>query len=261
MTRRLLLRLLYTLITLGLLLPILALVYLSLVRQWAFPQLLGANFSAHHWAVAVQGTSGLWESVLTSLGISGAVACMATAGGFVISRYVLYHRHGRRLLAVAYYPYLIAPVVMGVMLQFYFIQMGITGTVWGVVLAQLLFVFPYAVLFFAGFWTAHTRAIEGQAITLGARRSQVLFSVLLPMAREWLYICCFQCFMISWFEYGMTQYVGIGKVATLTVRTMQYIREANPHVAAVAACLMVLPPVALLFLNRRLLLRDAQSHD
>jgi putative spermidine/putrescine transport system permease protein len=254
-------RVAYSLVTLGLILPIAALVYLSLVNRWEFPQLFGADFTLGNWADAVSGTSGLWESFFTSLGIAAFIGLISTAGGFVVSRAIMYHRRGQLLLSMAYYPYLIAPVILGVMLQFYFIKLGISGTLVGVVTAQMLFIFPYAVLFFAGFWTPQTQAIEGQAKTLGAGQGQVLKGVLLPMAKEWLYICFFQCFMISWFEYGVTQYAGIGKVSTLTVRTMQYVKEANPHVAAVAACLMVLPLVAFLLLNRRFLYRNTEAHD
>ncbi|MEY3444880.1 MAG: hypothetical protein RLZZ519_3161 [Bacteroidota bacterium] len=251
----------YGLLVAFLVLPVAALIYLSFVRYWSFPQLIDADFSFENWISAIGGTAGLPLSFLTSLGIALTVSLISTMGGFVVGRHVLYHRRAQSLLSLAYYPYLIAPVVLGVMLQYYFIKLGISGTLTGVVVAQLLFVFPYAVLFFAGFWTPQTKAIEGQASTLGASSGQILRKVLLPMAREWLYICFFQCFMISWFEYGITQYVGIGKVSTLTVRTMQYVKEANPHVAAVAACIMVLPLIIMLLLNRRILYRNTELHD
>ena len=67
--------------------------------------------------------------------------------------------------------------------------------------------------------------------------------------------------MFSWFEYGVTQFVGIGKVPTLTVRTMQFVKEANPQFDAVSACLMVLPLLAFMLLNARLLYRNLDRHD
>ncbi len=254
-------RLGYRLLAAVLLLPILSLTYLSFVQQWEFPQLLDAQYSLQNWSDAFRGTDGLIESFLTSTVLALSTGFIATASGFLICRAIMYHRHKTLLLSLAYYPYLIAPVVLGVMLQFYFIKLGIMGTLAGVLLAQFLFIFPYAVLFFAGFWTEQTRAIEGQATTLGASPGQVLRRVLVPMAKAWLSTCFFQCFMISWFEFGVTKFVGIGKVSTLTVRTMQYVKEANPHVAAVAACLMVLPLVVFLLLNRRFLIRNTENHD
>lgn len=251
----------YAAIAIALAMPMLTLIYLSLVRQWEFPALLGSQFSTDNWQAAYAGTAGIWDSILISVAISASVSLIATATGWILARVVCYHPRGARLMAFAYFPYLLAPVILGVMLQFFFIKLGIAGTVFGVITAQLLFIIPYAILFFAGFWTPHTRALEGQAITLGANPAQVFRKLLLPIARPWLAMAAFQCFMISWFEYGLTQYVGIGKVPTLTVRTMMYVKEANPHIAAVAACTMVLPLLLLIILNRSWLYRNTEQHD
>lgn len=248
------------LVAVALLLPLAMLLYLSVLRQWAFPQLADVPWTGQQWATAWS-AGGLVGSLGLSLLLSGGLAVVATALGFVVSRQVMAHTRARLLLSLAYYPYLIAPVILGVMLQYYFIRLGISGTLTGVALAQFLFVFPYAVLFFAAFWTPRIRDMEGQALTLGASSRQVLRQVLLPAARPWMAICLFQCFLLSWFEYGMTQYVGIGKVGTLTVRTMQYIKEANPHLAAVAACMMLLPLLLFPLLNRQFQFRNPEGHD
>lgn len=251
---------LHALLAVALLLPLLILLYLSVLRQWAFPALLDVPWTTQQWTDAAS-AGGLLGSLLLSVGLSGGLAVLATGAGFAVSRQLMAHPRAKRLLSLAYYPYLIAPVILGVMLQYYFIRLGITGTLFGVACAQFLFVFPYAVLFFAAFWTPRVRDLEGQALTLGASRGQVLRQVLLPAARSWLALCAFQCFLLSWFEYGMTQYVGIGKVGTLTVRTMQYIKEANPHLAAVAACMMLLPLLLFPLLNRQFRLRNPDGHD
>jgi putative spermidine/putrescine transport system permease protein len=253
-------RSLTTLLALCLLLPLLILLYLSVLRQWAFPALLDVPWTMQQWTDAAS-AGGLLGSLLLSVALSGSLAVLATAAGFVISRQLMSHPRAKILLSLAYYPYLIAPVILGVMLQYYFIRLGITGTLSGVMLAQFLFVFPYAVLYFAAFWTPRIRDMEGQSLTLGATQGQTFRRVLLPAARSWLALCAFQCFLLSWFEYGMTQYVGIGKVGTLTVRTMQYIKEANPHLAAVAACMMLLPLLLFPLLNRQFRFRNPEDHD
>lgn len=255
----LIIKLVYSTLAILLTLPIAALIYLSLARQWSFPSLFDAQFGFENWQLALGGTQGLIGSFFISLGISISIALACTFLGFVVARYIMFSRRSASLHAIAYYPYLIAPIILGVMLRFYFIKMGISGTITGVWLAQFIFIFPYAILFFAGFWTNHVKAIEGQAQTLGASPFQVFRRVLIPYGREWLYICFFQTLMISWFEYGLTQYAGIGKVPTLTVRTMQFVKEANPHFAAVAACLMVFPLLAFVLLNSRMLYRNTEN--
>jgi putative spermidine/putrescine transport system permease protein len=242
-------------------LPVLVLAYLSLARQWSFPALFDASFSLENWALAMGGTQGLLASLGTSILLAGSIAICSTLLGFWTSRHLMYDPLGRKLIQVAYYPYLIAPVILGVMLRYYFIKMGLSGTFLGVWLAQFIFIYPYAVLYFSGFWTNLIQAMEGQAKTLGANGLQIFFKVLLPSAKEWLLVCIFQTLMISWFEYGLTQYVGIGKVPTLTIRTMQFVKEANPHFAAVAACMMVFPLLAFALLNSRYLYRNTEQHD
>ena len=173
---------LYSLIALLLCLPLAALVYLSLARQWSFPALIDASFGVASWSLALGGTQGLVESLLLSTGIATSIAAACTIAGFIIARSIAYHPWRRGLLSMAYYPYLIAPVILGVMLRFYFIKLGISGTVIGVWMAQFLFIFPFAILFFAGFWSHRIQEMEGQDMTLGASPTQVFYRVLLPAA-------------------------------------------------------------------------------
>ena len=56
-------------------------------------------------------------------------------------------------------------------------------------------------------------------------------------------------------RYGITQLIGIGKVDTLTIRVMQFVREANPYLAAVTSCLMIAPPLLLLAINKKAFLK------
>ena len=156
------------------------------------------------------------------------------------------------LLKSAFLPYTIAPVVMGAMMQYYFIKIGISGSVPGVMIAQLLFILPYSVLLFSTFWSVKIRQMIHQAKTLGASDQTVNRTILLPLSGPWLFLCFVQCFLISWFEYGMTRLVGVGKVETLTIKVMLFVEEANPYLAAVSACLMIFPVLILLIINGRL---------
>jgi putative spermidine/putrescine transport system permease protein len=225
--------------------PILSLVYLSLQTQWEYPVL--TNFTAQQWIDALpQGE--ILSSLMLSLGISMMLATVATCGGFLLSRSIAQRPSW---ISLAFYPYLIAPVIFGVMLQYYFVRMELTGTVAGVLLAQLLFILPYSILLYATFWNKRVTNTAFQASTLGASEWQVFTTILLPMARPWMLLCFIQCFLISWFEYGITQVIGVGKINTLTMATMHFVREANPHLAAISSLLMVIPVLLLLGLNRR----------
>ncbi len=250
-------RLLSIPILLFILLPLFAVLYLSLVEYWSFPVLFRADFTGRWWGDLLQGRNPLLYSLGLSLGLSAGISVLATVFGFLSSRFLLFGRGREAWVRLAFYPYLIAPVVLGFMLQFYFVRMGLTGTLAGVFLAQALFVMPYSVLLLSTFWTEEVRQLAAQAQSLGASSAQVNRTILLPMARPWILLCLVQCFLISWFEYGITQLIGLGKVETLTIQAMNYTREASPHLGALSACLMIFPVLLLLLINQRLLLKRA----
>jgi putative spermidine/putrescine transport system permease protein len=236
-------------------LPFFALLYLSLQRAWRFPDLWSEGAGLVHWRQALLAGEGLLGSLGLSILLSVGVALTSAGLGFAVSGAIASRPQARRWLALAYFPYLLAPVVLAAMVQVYFVRIGLSGTVSGVLLAQLLFVFPYAVLYFSGFWTARLQRTLLTARTLGASRQQVLRQVLWPMGRNTLLMGAFQCFLLSWFEYGLTRLIGVGAVPTMTLQTLHYVQEGNPHLAAVASLMMVLPAALLILLNRRFLFR------
>ena len=183
-----------------LLLPLLTIGYLSVATQWTFPKLWQGPFTMQYWSGLIQSGNALAASLALSLGVSITIAGSATVFGFVVSKQLAFGAKTRGLLRLAYFPYLIAPVVFGSMLQFYFVRLGLTGSIAGVWLAQVLFVFPYGLLFLSTFWNDRLKQTAFQATTLGASSWQLYRSVLIPMARPWLFICFVQCFLISWFE-------------------------------------------------------------
>lgn len=247
------------LIFLSFIIPFGLLVYLSFSSQWYYPSIFSHPFTGENWQIFITGGSGLLQSTALSLGLSATVSFLAVTFGFFTSRAIAYYTSSRWWLVSAYFPYVIAPVVLAVMLNYYFLQLGLSGTVPGVIAAQLLITMPYAVIFFYSFWSRKIRDAENLVLTLGGNFRTVLKHAILPSAKSLLAVCFFQCFLISWFEYGLTQFIGVGKVETLTIMVYRFITEANPHLAALAGVLLILPPLTLLFVNRKFLLPKVWS--
>jgi putative spermidine/putrescine transport system permease protein len=235
------------------------LIYLSFSTDWYFPTLFGHPFTLENWELLFTGSSQLLNSGFLSLMLSLSVSAIATTAGFFASRAISYYTQSHWWLVSAFFPYVIAPVVFAVMLNYYFLQLNLSGTLGGVLLAQLFITFPYATIFFHGFWNQHIQNLEGLVATMGGNFFTILKHALFPSARGLYIICFFQCFLISWFEYGLTQYIGVGKIQTLTVLVYRYVGEANPYLAALAGVLLILPPLFLLFFNRKYLLQNVWS--
>ncbi len=231
-------------------------VWLSLISGWRFPDILPQYTGFANWETILSSEAGLLQSFISSVTISLSVAIVTTLSGFFISRSVFYNKYSRVLTLFTYFPYILAPVVFAACLSFFFLKMGLFGNITGVIVAQFLVTFPYALIFFSSFWNKKVKSYEDLVATLGGNRFQAFTKVLLPLAKSLLLICFFQTFLISWFEYGLTSIIGVGKVQTLTIKVFLFIKESNYYYGALSCCLLIFPPVVLLYFNKKYVFKN-----
>jgi putative spermidine/putrescine transport system permease protein len=231
--------------------PFAYLLLLSLAGQSPYPDLVPQTFGFDRWRAVFSGGD-LLTSLAISVAVSTAVALLATSAGYVSGRAVARETHPAHFLYLAYLPYAFSPVVLGACLLFFFIRLGLVATLPGVVLAHAIPAFGFSVVFWVPFWNEEKRAMEELVQTLGGTRRQALRRVLLPLSRGPWILCFFQTFLISWFQYGLTVLVGGGNVQTLPVKIYDYLGEADIGYAAVASLLLVVPPLVLMAVNRRI---------
>jgi len=237
--------------------PFLVLALLSVAGSWEFPDLLPTRLSLGRWAAVLGGDSALLPCLGLSLLVSVSVAILATSAGFVSARAVADHPHRRLLMLLAYLPFAASPVILGVCLLYVYIRLGLVATVAGVVLSHTIFAYAFAVVFWVPFWNPEKLAYEDLVRTLGGTRAHAYTRVILPLSKDPILVCFLQTFLISWFQYGLTLLVGGGKVDTLPLRVYAYVGEANLGYAAVASSLLLLPPLVLSWVNRRVIGRVA----
>lgn len=242
-------------IALAFLFPVAYLLILSLAETWIFPQVFPEALTIDRWTSLLTGNNDLFNSLILSLVTAVSVATIATFAGFYTSKHLAYHPQHNLWMRLSYFPFVLSPVIYAAVLYYYFIQFGLSGNVFGVISGQLLIAYPYSVILFSGFWNKRTEHIEKLVQTLGGDRWQTYRRVLLPMAQGLLLVCFFQTFLISWFEYGLTTIIGVGKVQTLTLKVFQNINEANFYNAALSSSLLVLPPIILLYFNKQYLFK------
>ncbi len=228
----------------------------SVAVNYRFPLLLPEGLTTDYWQQIFNTNSTIGSSILTSILIATLTASLATAVGFMVSKTLAYHPRRPIFEILAYLPYAFSPVVYAYCLNFFFNKANLTGHTEGVILAQFILTFPFAIILFLNHWNNNLQAMEQLTYTLGGSVFQVYKRVLLPMSKPILTLCFFQTFLISWFEYGLTSVIGLGKVQTLTIKVYQFIGESNVYFAALASCLLVFPPLALLWFNRRFVFKD-----
>lgn len=236
-------------------LPFCYLLALSMATEWRFPDLLPVGWTLGHWEEL--GTAGgNWAASLgISILLAVCVALFSTTLGFLTAWQLAWHPKKQWWIVLAYFPYAFSPVVYAHSIKFYFNVANLSGTLTGVMIAQCILTFPFAILLFINHFDHSLKAMEDLTYTLGGSSKVVFWKVLAPVSRTVLMICFFQTFLISWFEYGLTSVIGLGQVRTLTIGVYQYIGESNIYVAALASCLVSLPPLFLLWLNQRFVFR------
>lgn len=232
--------------------PVLYLVALSIAGPWPYPDLLPRDVRFDRWTALLSGDHDLLGSALTSVTLASAVGLLSAVLGLFIARAVASHPYRRGLTLTAHLPLAISPVILGVCLLYFLIRLDLAATLAGVMLSHLVFALAFAVVFWLPFWNAEKRAYEDLVRTLGGGTRDFYARVVFPLTRGPFVICFFQTFLISWFQYGLTVLVGSGKVRTLPLEVYEYVAEANLGYAAVASCLLVLPPVLLGWLNLRI---------
>lgn len=237
--------------------PLLFLGLLSVAGPWPYPELLPGSLRFDRWTRLLSGESDLFRSASLSFVLASTVGFFSTTLGLFTARAVSEHRHRRTLALVAYIPLAISPVILGVCLLYFYIRLRLVATISGVILAHVIFGYAYAVVFWIPFWNAEKRAYSDLVRTLGGRTRDFYWRVLLPLSRGPFLICFFQTFLISWFQYGLTLLVGSGKIETLPLKVYDYVGEANIGYAAVAGCLLVLPPILVAWTNHRIVRRLA----
>lgn len=136
-------------------------------------------------------------------------------------------------------------------LQLFYIKLGLTGTLQGVVLAHLLPTLPFAAFVSAGIYANFNSRYEKQARTLGATSLQTLWHVTRPVLQSGVIVVALFSFLISWAQYALTIQIGYGRITTLPTLVFGYLGGGNTQFAAAAGLIiMVIPVIAIISLAR-----------
>lgn len=244
-----------TLLVVGLLLPFVPLLVWAGAGQWRYPAVVPQHFSDRGVRLLVDPASDVLQGLVTSLALGLSVSVIACAVGLSAGRALgLYSFRGKRLVQFLLLAPAIVPglaVTLGI--QVFFLRYGLSGTVPGVVLVQLVPTIPYVTLVLGSAFSNFEVGYEEQARTLGGGPLRTFWHVTLPTIRPALVVAAFFAFLISWSEYILTLLVGGGTVKTLPLLLFAYIGSSDLNLAAALAVLFVLPPFLLVLITSRYL--------
>jgi raffinose/stachyose/melibiose transport system permease protein len=208
-------------------------------------------------------TSGrFWGQVLTSSIVAGGttfgVVAFGVMAAYVIARYDFKGREFLYSLFIAglLFPLTIAVLPLTVMLR----DLGLFGSVWGLIIPQVAFALPVTVIILVPFLRAIPAELEDAAAIDGASRIGFFWRILLPLSGPGLVTVGVLAFVGSWNAYLLPLFVlGTGGASpenhTLPLGVQQFSTQYSANTAGVLAftSLAMLPAlVFFLALQRRI---------
>ncbi|MEM8702002.1 MAG: ABC transporter permease subunit [Pseudomonadota bacterium] len=211
-------------------------------RSWWFPAVLPQKWSLGRMTDAF----GMGAPALAAtLALAIAAASIATA----LTLWLLDARSARnaatqgKLNILIFVPLLLPQISFLFGLQMLFLFVGLSGTLLAVLLAQLVFVFPYAFLALSDPWNRLDPRYAKVATSMGASRLKVFWQVRLPLLLRPVLVTFAVAAAVSVGQYLPTLMIGAGRVVTVTTESVALASGGNRQVAALYAMLQLIIPL------------------
>jgi putative spermidine/putrescine transport system permease protein len=240
--------------------PLALLLVYAFSTRWFFPQPFPQTWTAAAFVRLrdePRVLSGLKDSILIALSVS----VIALILGFPAARALgLRHFRGRQVAwLLLFLPTVTPPLAIGMGLNILFLQIGLAGSLPGVVLAHLIPTLPYVILTLAGGYARFDENFEFQSLVLGASPARTFLTVTLPLIAPNVLVASLFAFLISWSQYLLTLLIGSGRIITLPILLFSTASGGNPTTLAALALLFLLPPMLVIAITARQLQQQSST--
>ncbi len=227
----------------------------AFAERWYFPNKLPQEFGFAFWekvfsprgnALASLGTS-IWIALLTVF-VSLAVAMPA---GFALARLKL--RYRSLILLAFLLPQAIPNIPIYVNIARIFYELGLNGTILGVVLVHAAHGLVLAVWIASAAFASVDVSLEEAARNMGASAWTCFRTVTLPLAAPGLIASAIFVFLESLDEFTGTYFVGVPDVTTLPLLMFNASMGGNYQIASITALLLLVPSIAFMLVVERFL--------
>jgi len=238
--------------------PLANLLLWAFAEKWYFPSKLPSEFGFSFWqrvfnprgnALASLGTS-VWIAVLTVI-VSLAVAIPA---GYALARSRLPWRG--IILFLFLLPQAVPNLPIYVNIARVFYEIGLNGTVIGVVLVHAAHGLVLAVWIASAAFAAVDASLDEAARNLGASPWTCFRTITLPLAAPGLMASAIFVFLESLDEFTGTYFVGVPDVTTLPLLMFNASMGGNYQIASITALLLLLPSIGFMLVVERFLKAD-----
>ena len=233
--------------------PLLNMLIWTVTEAWYFPAKLPVRWGFAFWGKVFRPEAGamqaLWTSLVIALMTVALSLAVAIPAGYALSKRSLPMRS--LFLLFFLLPQAFPTVAVHLNIARIFYTLGLTGTIWGVMLVHAIQGLVFAVwIASASFAAIGPEQVEA-ARNLGASPLRAFLTVSLPLAAPGLMASAIFVFLISLDEFSGTFFVGVPDVRTLPLTMLNAALEGNYQIASITALLLLVPSVLfMLFVER-----------
>ena len=197
------------------------------------------------WLSAIQ--LSMWTAIAASL----LATTLGGALAFGLNRYDV--RWSKPIWGLAVLPILVPPVIIAVGMMSFFLQIGIWGTPWAIVLAHGIVFAPFPFIMISSGLDEIDTAFEEAAQILGASKTQTLRTITIPLIASNVTIGTLFVFIISLNEYLIALFVSGPGTETVPILIFSMLRYSySPTIAAISVLYMVLTVGIILIIDFKL---------
>jgi ABC-type spermidine/putrescine transport system permease subunit II len=238
--------------------PLANLLLWAFAERWYFPGKLPQEFGLKFWLQVFQPRGNALQSLITSVWIAVLTVafCLAVAvpAGYALARLKLPWRGAVLLLFLLPQAIPNLPIYVNIARMFY--EVGLNGTVVGVVLVHASHGLVLAVWIASAAFAAVDESLEQAARNLGAGPWRSFATITLPLAAPGLIASAIFVFLESLDEFTGTYFVGVPDVITLPLLMFNASMGGNYQIASITALLLLVPSIAFMLLVERFLKAD-----
>jgi len=238
--------------------PLANLLLWAFAERWYFPGKLPQEIGLKFWVQVFQPRGNAVQSLLTSVAIAllTVAFCLAVAvpAGYALARLKLPWRGFILMLFLLPQAIPNLPIYVNIARMFY--EVGLNGTVFGVVLVHASHGLVLAVWIASAAFAAVDESLEQAARNLGAGPWQSFATITLPLAAPGLIASAIFVFLESLDEFTGTYFVGVPDVITLPLLMFNASMGGNYQIASITALLLLVPSIGFMLLVERFLKAD-----
>jgi putative spermidine/putrescine transport system permease protein len=238
--------------------PLANLALWSVAERWYTPYKLPVTYGTRYWEQVFRPTGDAMVSLGTSVWIAVLTVVLALAlsvpAGYALARLKLPVRS--LFMIVFLLPQAFPSVAIYINVARIFYNIGINGTVLGVVLVHAAHGLVYSVWIAAAAFAAVDKDLELAARNIGASPLRTFFTVTLPLAAPGVIASGIFVFLESLDEFTGTFFVGVPQVTTLPLLLYNAAMGGNYQVASITALILLVPSVLFMLFIERFLRAD-----